>query len=181
MDVVVVYETHFGQTRDVASEIAAGAKDAGATTTVVSVDEATAEVVNAADLLIVGAPTQVLGMSRPWSRGLAHPQEVGTHGDIADGVREWLVGLPAVGAGRRAAAFDTKLPSALAGSAARGVAHGLRQHGFTIIGHPDHFIVEDAEGPLREGERERARAWGAELAGAVAAELRAPIAGGEQP
>lgn len=163
MDVVVVYETHFGQTGAIASEIAAGALDAGATTTVVAVNEATAEQVDAADLLIAGAPTHALGMSRPWSRARAHPQEVGTHGEIADGVREWLVGLPAAGDGQHAAAFDTKVPSALAGGAARGVAHGLRQHGFTVVADPEQFVVEQPDGPLRDGERERARAWGADL------------------
>lgn len=134
MDVVVVYETHFGQTRAIASEIADGAHEAGAVATVVAVNDATPEQVEGADLLIAGAPTHVLGMSRPWSRARAHPQVVGTHGEIADGVREWLEGLPAAGTGQRAAAFDTRLPSALSGGAARGVAHGLREHGFSLVG-----------------------------------------------
>lgn len=172
MDVVVVYETHYGQTREVASAIADGAREAGADVSVVGVEEATAPQVDGADLLVVGGPTHMLGMSRPWSRGKAHPQEVGTGGEIDDGVREWLVGLPAAGTGQRAAAFDTRLPSALAGGAAHGVARALRRHGFELVADPEGFVVEEAQGPLREGEEDRARAWGAALTGKVAAAAR---------
>ena len=163
MDVAVVYETHFGLTRDVAEEIAGGAQDAGAAAVVVAVDSATREQVDGVDLLVVGGPTHVRGMSRPWSRERLHAQELGTHGEIAEGVREWLTDLPAQGSGRHAAAFDTRLPSALAGGAAKGVAHALREHGFALVAEPEGFVVDGAEGPLRDGERERARAWGARL------------------
>ncbi|PFG39358.1 flavodoxin-like protein [Georgenia soli] len=169
MDVVVVYETHYGQTREIASAVADGAREAGADATVVGVEEATAQQVDGADLLVVGAPTHMLGMSRPWSRGRAHPQEVGTGGEIDDGVREWLVGLPAAGTGQRAAAFDTRLPSALAGGASHGVARALGKHGFEMVADPEGFVVEEAEGPLRDGERDRAREWGAALTRKVAA------------
>ncbi|WP_152189970.1 flavodoxin domain-containing protein [Georgenia satyanarayanai] len=168
MDVVVVYETHFGQTREIAAHIADGARETGAAAVVVAVDHATREQVDGADLLVVGGPTHVRGMSRPWSRERLHAQELGTHGEIAAGVREWLAGLPAASAGKHAAAFDTRLPSALAGGAARGVAHGLREHGFSLVAAPEGFLVEEADGPLREGEPARARAWGAQLVTALA-------------
>ncbi len=164
MDVVVVYETHFGQTGAIAAEIADGAHEAGANAVAVAVDHATREQVDGADLLVVGGPTHMRGMSRPWSRERLHAQELGSGGEIAAGVREWLKELPAESAGKRAAAFDTRLPSALAGGAARGVAHGLRDHGYSLAAEPEGFVVEEADGPLRDGERERARAWGAELA-----------------
>jgi hypothetical protein len=67
----------------------------------------------------------------------------------------------------RATAFDTRLPSALAGGASHGIVRGLRHHGFTLVADAEGFVVEEAEGPLRDGEEERARAWGAELARAV--------------
>jgi hypothetical protein len=168
MKIVVVYETHYGQTREIAYAVADGAREGGADATVVGVEEATAPQVDGADLLVVGAPTHMLGMSRPWSRGKAHPQEIGTGGEIADGVREWLVALRAAGTGRRAAAFDTRLPSALAGGAAHGVARALHKHGFELVADPEGFVVNEAEGPLRDGELDRARSWGAALAGKVA-------------
>src|SRR5690606_40878723 len=67
-DLVVVYETHFGQTGKVAAEIATGARDAGAAAAAVAVDHITRDKVDGADLLVVGGPTHVRGMSRPWSR-----------------------------------------------------------------------------------------------------------------
>lgn len=167
MNVVVVYETHFGQTREVAAQVAEGAREAGAAATSVAVDHVTREQVASADLLVVGGPTHVRGMSRPWSRERLHAQELGTHGEIAAGVREWLAELPAESTGKHAAAFDTRLESVLAGGAARGVAHGLREHGFSLVTDPEGFLVEDADGPLREGERERAHAWGAQLVRAL--------------
>src|SRR5690606_5384457 len=147
----------------VAAEIATGARDAGAAAAAVAVDHITPDKVGGADLLVVGGPTHVRGMSRPWSRERLHAQQLGTHGDIAAGVREWLKSLPASGTDRTAAAFDTRLPSALAGGAANGVAHALQEHGFLLLAEPEGFIVEDVDGPLRPGERDRARAWGAQL------------------
>ncbi|TRW44091.1 flavodoxin family protein [Georgenia yuyongxinii] len=169
MDVAVVYETHYGQTHEVATAIAEGARQAGADAAVLALTEVTPELAERAGLLVVGAPTHVLGMSRPWTRGKAHPQEVGTQGEVPDGVREWLATLPAVEGQWRAAAFDTRLPSTLAGGASHGIVRGLRHHGFTLVADPEGFVVEEAEGPLREGKTERARAWGAELARALAA------------
>lgn len=169
MDVVVVYETHFGQTRAVALEVAEGARSAGAAVSVVTVDAASPDLVAGADLLVVGAPTHAEGMSRPRTRGWARPQTVGTHGDVGDGVREWLHGVPASGAGQRAAAFDTRLPFAMAGGAARGVARALRAHGFALAAEPEGFVVVDIDGPLQKGELARARSWGAALVRAAAA------------
>jgi nucleoside-diphosphate-sugar epimerase len=51
----------------------------------------------------------------------------------------------------------------LTGMAARGVARRLRRRGYDVVA-TESFLVEDAEGPLEDGELERARAWGEELA-----------------
>jgi hypothetical protein len=78
------------------------------------------------------------------------------------GVRDLLADL---GGGGAAAAFDTRIDKspALTGSAARGIAKRLRRRGFTVVADPESFFVDDAEGPLAEGELERAREWGASL------------------
>ena len=80
------------------------------------------------------------------------------------GAREWLDRAPLARPGNRAAAFDTRLPSALAGGAARPIARQLHRHGYQLAAKPEGFIVTGTEGPLREGELNRARAWGAALA-----------------
>ena len=81
------------------------------------------------------------------------------------GLREWLRGLAPGDESARAAAFDTRLDrsSWLTGAACRGIAKRLRQHGYGIVGM-ESFLVQESEGPLEDGELERARAWGAELA-----------------
>ena len=79
-------------------------------------------------------------------------------------MREWLTSLPAAQRGRRAAAFDTRLPSRLAGGAARSAARELRKHGYQLATKAEGFVVTGTEGPLRDGELDRARAWGAGLA-----------------
>lgn len=78
-------------------------------------------------------------------------------------MREWLKGLPKVPSGRRAGAFDTRLPFPAAGGAARGIARALRQRGYDVRSNVRGFVVEAAQGPLKAGEAQRAKAWGATL------------------
>jgi hypothetical protein len=51
----------------------------------------------------------------------------------------------------------------LTGSAAKTMARKLRHLGYEIVVEPESFFVDDTEGPLKEGELERAQLWGAEL------------------
>ena len=79
-------------------------------------------------------------------------------------LRAWLANLPHT-SGARAAAFDTRLGKApwLTGAASRGIAKRLRRHGYTVV-ETASFVVTGGEGPLVDGELERARRWGLELA-----------------
>ena len=76
----------------------------------------------------------------------------------------------------REAAFDTRLGKApwLTGAASRGISKRLRGQGYTVVDAAS-FVVTDGEGPLADGELDRARQWGAELAASVpAASVGAP-------
>lgn len=176
MDIVVVYESLFGNTRIVAESIAAGARDAvpDARVTVVAVAQATPELTAGAALLIAGGPTHAFGMSRSSSRtqGVAaaasarvadHPPLV-EPGATGPGIRDWLAALPTPRPAAIAAAFDTRLSFPLAGGAAGKIARRLRGHGYRLVARPTGFIVAGSYGPLRAGERDRAAAWGAQLA-----------------
>ena len=68
------------------------------------------------------------------------------------------------GAGR-AAAFDTRFdkPTFLTGSAAKGIAKRLRAKGYTLVTPPESFFVDGTEGPVHEGDLERAAEWAAGL------------------
>jgi len=62
----------------------------------------------------------------------------------------------------------------MTGVAARGIARRLRQHGLDVVS-TESFLVENTEGPLLEGELDRAREWGATLARSVAATAEHPV------
>lgn len=158
--VLVVYESAWGNTRLVAEAVGEGL---GASTTVVPVASAPPVDDVHVDLLVIGAPTHAFGLSRPGTREDAHQ-----HGgaELSTGVREWL---DAGTAGTRhpglAATFDTHVrhPN-LPGTASRVAARKLRQLGYVLAAGPEIFWVGGTEGPLLEGEVERARVWGAALA-----------------
>ena len=180
MDATVVYESLFGNTRSVAEAIAAGIAEAdpSARVTVTRADAADPGEAGAAGLLVVGGPTHMLRMSSPRSRrqglqatrtakdqphGEPEPEPEPEPGAGGPGVREFLAALPAARPGSRAAAFDTRLGYRLAGGAARTAARQLRRHGYRLAAKAEGFIVADSEGPLREGELDRAREWGSAL------------------
>jgi hypothetical protein len=171
---LITFESIYGNTRAVAEAVGEGLSSAGEVT-VVSQHELDAAAVAAADLVVVGAPTHMHGLPTSMSRKMAAHggEEEGAELDpgatAGPGIRTWLSEQP--GDGRRAAAFDTRADGrpAMTGSAARGIAKRLRRRGFEVIAEPESFLVEDAEGPLMDGELERARDWG----GSLAAQLQA--------
>ena len=166
---VVVYESVYGNTRAIAQAVAEGLGGA----TVVAVQEAAAPVADA-ELLVVGGPTHMHGLATARSREIAAATAHGDVGAAVDrkateepGLRQWLDELPE-GRGARAATFDTRLDKSqwLTGMASHGIAKRLRHHGYEVIGS-ESFLVEDAEGPLADGELDRARTWGAQLAATI--------------
>jgi hypothetical protein len=175
MDVVVVYESLFGNTRLVAEAIADGirAADPAARVSVTRTDATKLSDVDDACLLVVGGPTHMRRMTSPRSRqqGLRAARKTKDQqsrepesGAAGPGLREWLQALPPARLGALAAAFDTRVESRLAGSASRPASRQLKRRGFGLAGQPEGFIVTGSQGPLRQGELDRARTWGAALA-----------------
>lgn len=173
MRAVVVYESMYGNTRVVAEAIADGLRPTLSTevAAVTAVDPGSAAT---ADLLVVGGPTHVHGMSRPSTRKSAAEAALKPDADVTlephaqeTGLREWLAALP-VGHGY-AAAFDTRIDLApvMTGRASKPIARRLRRHGRTPLAPPASFLV-DKQGHLRPEEQGRARAWGERLAVAAA-------------
>ena len=170
MKTVVAYESMYGNTRQVAEAIAQGIEALG-DVQVVSVHEGGEDVAADADVLVVGGPTHMHGMTTSMSRKAAaqaaeedEDTDLEPHAADGPGLREWLAGRS--GNGKRAAAFDTRIEKSavVTGAASRGIAKRLRRRGFDVVADPESFFVEDSEGPLADGELDRARAWGASLA-----------------
>jgi hypothetical protein len=77
--------------------------------------------------------------------------------------------------GVKAAAFDTRIAEEdvnsrvfrflvkYFGYAAKPIAQMLRKKGAGMVIDPEGFCVEDTEGPLKEGELERAAAWAKQI------------------
>ena len=172
MRALLVYESMFGSTAAVSEAVAAGLRDAGLEVEVQEVRSAPAARDVAFDLLVVGGPTHAFSLSRPSTRAEAVRQGAGAE-LAATGLREWLEALgPREDAARRpAAAFDTRVTKVrnLPKAASTRAAHLLRRHGYRLVSRPTPFLVDDTQGPLVEGELERARGWGGEIARAAAA------------
>lgn len=166
---IVVYESMFGNTHEVAERVAEALTEVGEVR-VVPVSSATVADIADVELLVVGGPTHVHGMTSKSSRRSA--AEMAQEDPALDldedaggpGLREWIKELPK-GNGRFCAAFDTRVdkPEMLTGSAARGIARRLHRHGYSELIDHESFVL-DGNGPIAESELERATAWGQKLA-----------------
>lgn len=172
MRIAVVYESIYGNTGAIAESIASGLKEHG-DVTLYPVEKADLD----ADLLVFGAPTHAHGLPSRMSRAEIEEEarKAEAAGEALDyqptaGIRALIDDL-ARGEGRPVACFDTRFDKSaiLTGSAAKTMAKKLSRKGCTVVGEPESFFVLDMEGPLKEGELERAEAWG----GSIGAEMMA--------
>lgn len=141
MNTLIIYDSTFGNTAQVAQAMADKLGEHG-TVRIALADEAGLSEMEEIDLLIVGGPTQ-------------------RHG-VSPAIRNLLERLPRRtlrGAG--AAAFDTRYHMAAwkSGSAAHRIAGRLKRTGASLLVEPESFFVAEREGPLEEGELERAARW----------------------
>jgi hypothetical protein len=166
MKILIVHESLFGNTKQVAEAIGVGMQrgcgpDDEVSVVVASTDEAPETVPDDVSLLLVGGPTHTLSMTRPSTREDAVAK--GAPAAPLLGVREWIeaaaprAGLPVV-------TFDTRVHvRLLPGSAAASAAKSLRHHGFLGAERGETFWVEGTDGPLAPGELDRATDWGEAL------------------
>ena len=140
---MVIYDSKFGNTAQIANRIAETLADRlgeRGTVRLASVGDVHVSEFAGLDLLVMGGPTQ---------RQKTSPV-----------VRAFLESIP--GKPLRdveAAAFDTRYDHPMAGSAARRIASKLRGLGARRLLKPESVIVADREGPLIDGELERAADW----------------------
>ena len=163
MKILVIYDSVFGNTEKIAQAIAqavsqaiASGKGAALDVKLVHVAKIQPYQMEDSDLLVVGSPTRGF---RP-TEDLAH-------------LLERLA--PKALQGKRVAAFDTRLKAdeqksaftrfivRSGGYAAKRIAERLKKAGAVLIVPPEGFYVADVEGPLKDGELERAAAWARSL------------------
>ncbi|MFZ5881936.1 MAG: flavodoxin family protein [Chloroflexota bacterium] len=147
----VIYDSVFGNTEKIAQAIAAALQ-----TSALPVGQVTADQLRGLDLLVVGSPTRGF---RP-----------------TEGIAKFLNGLSKEHlADVRVAAFDTRIvletidSKALrflvdkGGYAASTIAKTLEKKGGVLAAPPEGFFVTGEQGPLKDGELERAAAWAEHL------------------
>jgi flavodoxin len=164
MKAIVVYESHWGNTEAVARAIAEGiGTEAKALTT----DEAVGEEVADADLIVAGSPVIAFQLPREGMRDqiAAGAEKAPRAPDVSHPLlRSWLDTVPAREGW--AAAFETRIwwsPRGATGT----IESRLKRAGRRVAAKAERFIVDGSYGPLRDGELDRARAWGASLAQAA--------------
>ena len=152
MKALIIYDSFFGNTEQIATAIA-GDIEGGK---VLRVSEVKPPVLESVDLLIVGSPT----------RGFR----------ASEAIQAFIQGIPDNNLkGTKVAAFDTRIPEAevgkglrflmkMGGYAAPRIAQALKKKGGNLAVPPEGFFVKDREGPLKEGELERAASWAKEIA-----------------
>lgn len=160
---LVVYESMWGNTEKVARAIAEGLAPEFRVE-VFEVRDAPGSPAPDVDLIVVGGPTHAFSMTRAATREDARRQGADHGGDI--GLREWLDGLPGGEHPQHVATFDTRVDKMrhLPGSAAKSAARVVHRHGYERAEATESFYVADVDGPLIDGELERASAWGRRIA-----------------
>jgi hypothetical protein len=157
MNTLVVYESMWGNTRAVAEAVA---ERLGDDVTLVDVNDAPERLPADVDLLVVGGPTHAFSMSRANTRRDAAAKGA-TEARVERGIREWLGEVEAT-APVDVATFDTRVGGSmrhLPGSASKAAARQVRRHHLGRLVGEESFYVEDSDGPLADGELDRAFAW----------------------
>ena len=155
MKAMVIYDSVFGNTERIAQAIgqALGSPEE---VEVLKVTDANPQKLSGMDLLVVGSPTRAFkatGATNKLLRALPNGSLQGT----------------------RVAAFDTRIPMGenvpgflrmlvkVFGYAAEPIGKRLSKKGGEPTLPPEGFFVSDSEGPLTEGELERAADWAKQI------------------
>jgi flavodoxin len=137
MKALIVYDSKYGNTEKVARMIGDAIEGQ-----LVRVSEVTPTTLKEFKMLFIGSPT---------------------HGGFpSEGIHNLLKSSPALQS-LNAAAFDTRTKTTIFGYAAPKIAKNLEKCGAALVVPPEGFFVLGMEGPLKEGELDRAAAWAKEV------------------
>jgi flavodoxin len=154
---VIVYDSYFQNTKKVAEKVAEVVSKR-METRVYKVDEIKSEDINEKyDLVIVGSPTRGFRPTPPISKFLKELPELNNVKIMAFDTRASAKDIDS----KILRPFLTAMMGTF-GYAAEPIAKGLKSKGGEEIASPIGFLVKDTEGPLKEGELERAENWAKE-------------------
>lgn len=151
MGIMIVYDSFFGNTEKIAQAISDSLSSED-NVKIFRVSDIRPEQLLGLKLLIVGSPTRAFKPTKS--------------------ILDLLDRIPSKGLeGVKVVAFDTRISSVDANSrifnvlekrfgyAAKPIADKLKKKGGSLILTPEGFFVKESEGPLKDGELERAREW----------------------
>jgi flavodoxin len=140
MRTLVIYTSTFGNTKKIAEAIAeAGSPDAR----LIKSDELTRDMLTDVQFAFVGSPT----IAWKYAPGFEKVFEVINQANQP---------------GLKIACFDTGFEKWYAGDGAGQIAKKLKKAGCEVVGKM-RFVVTGKEGPLRDGEIDRAKKWANEM------------------
>lgn len=142
---LVLFDSEYGNTGQVARHLADGLHMAGIDTQCLNILDANLESLQKYDMIAFGAPTQAFTASKQMKDFLRKFENT----DLLKG--------------KRGFAFDTKFASRFSGSASKYIESRLSELGMRIIKDRQSAIVKKTEGPLEDGELEAFERIGFEI------------------
>lgn len=141
MNTLILYDSQYGNTERLAQKMAAALSSVDRVQAK-RVDKTQPRELRDLDLLVLGCPTQQW-RSTPAMQAFLASLSSATLGGLV------------------VACFDTRFhkPRWLTGSAARVMAKQVSQMGLLLLEPVESFFVQSSEGPLEDGELERAKVW----------------------
>jgi len=150
MKIVIIYDSVFGNTQKLAEEMGEVLK--GNKVDILKPAQATSSIIEKADVVIVGSPTRAFNPTKE--------------------ISAFLKSIPAKYLkGKKALAFDTRMNieemnskvfnffEKVFGYAGENIEKSLMKKGADMLLPHEGFFVKDSEGPLADGELERAKNW----------------------
>ena len=150
MKALIVYDSVYGNTEKIAGAIA-GAITPSDGVKVLRAGEANPSELASIDLLIVGSPTHA---GRPTPAIKEFLSKILSNALKNVGVTSFDTRISGKDKG-----VGIRILTGVLGYAAGRIANTLKDKGGYLVASPEGFIVEGKEGPLKQGELERAAGW----------------------
>jgi len=138
MKALVIYDTVYGNTKEVAETIAVSLSKSIAAEARYVLHVSLNDLV-ASDIIIIGSPTHYWRETKK--------------------TRDFLLSLSRLKLRPMAATYCTRMQGSLAGSAAAKLSNLARKIGLKTLGKPLNIFVESFKGPLKPGEKQTAERY----------------------
>jgi flavodoxin len=149
MKALIVYDTNYGMTEQVANAIMKGMKESGVSDIVLKkVGDANEVDFKGSDAWIFGSPVHIGGATGGAKKALKTAIDAGAKG-------------------KKVTTFDTRFAGYAGKGAAEKMMEKMEEAGVMKIAEPQPFVVLKTKGPLAEGEETKAVAFGKKIAEAL--------------